>query len=321
MEPTTVSRGTDPDRGRLPAPKGGLAPEGGYRRRRAAPAGNRTGVVCVFGSESNATNVELVRRWSRLGFDTSLMSPSDNPPPGAVVLGRLDVLPTLDGIEPGLRELGDIERQGAAVVLNPAGALISVHDKLVTARRLEGAGLAHPRTAQWNGDGEPPLIPPVVLKPRFGSWGRDVLRCLDRAGLAQSMAEVASRPWFRRYGVLLQELLPSRGYDLRLIVAHGEVVGACERVAAPGEWRTNVSLGGTRRRAEPPPAAQALGIAAADVVGADLVGVDLLPLADGYVVLELNGAVEFDDHYSLGVRDVFLDAADALGLHLGPVRT
>src|SRR6188472_4094760 len=114
--------------------EGRSRPEGRYRRRRAAPAGNRTGVVCVFGSESNATNVELVRRWSQLGFDTSLMSPSDDPPPGAVVLGRLDVLPTLDGIEPGLRELGDIERQGAAVVLNPAGALISVHDKLVTAR-------------------------------------------------------------------------------------------------------------------------------------------------------------------------------------------
>jgi glutathione synthase/RimK-type ligase-like ATP-grasp enzyme len=40
-------------------------------------------------------------------------------------------------------------------------------------------------------------------------------------------------------------------------------------------------------------------------VGADLVGVDLLPIeGDGWAVIELNGAVEFNDEYSLG-GDVF----------------
>ena len=319
MEPTTVARGTNPDRDRVTGRE--AAPRVGGGRRPATPAGTRPGVVCVLGSGSNRTNVELVRRWSRSGLDTVLVSPSDEPPPDAVVLGRLDVLPTLDGIEPGLRELRDLERRGAVVVLNPAAVLVAVHDKLVTARRLAAAGLRHPRTALWTGDGEPPLAPPLVLKPRFGSWGRDVLLCLDRRGLARSLEELASRPWFRRHGVLVQELVPSPGYDLRLLVARGKVVGACERVAAPGEWRTNVSLGGTRRPVEPPPAARSLGVAAAAELGADLVGVDLMPLGvDRYVVLELNGAVEFDDHYSLGGGDVFLDAARALGLIPGPAR-
>lgn len=303
MEPTTV------------APR-----VGGHRP--SVPVGRRAGTVCVFGSGSNRTNVELVRRWKRSGLDAVLMSPSDEPPPGAVVLGRLDVLATLDGIEPGLRELRDLEREGAVVVLNPAAALTAVHDKLVTAQRLEAAGLPQPCAAFWTGDGEPPLAPPLVLKPRFGSWGRDVVLCRDRLGLAQSLEVLASRPWFRRQGVLVQEFLPSPGYDLRLLVAGGEVVGACERVAAPGEWRTNVSLGGTRRRVEPPAAAQSLGVAAAAEIGADLVGVDLVPIAaDRYVVLELNGAVEFDEHYSLAGGDVFADAACALGLTPGPART
>ncbi len=40
-----------------------------------------------------------------------------------------------------------------------------------------------------------------------------------------------------------------------------------------------------------------------------------MPLDDGgYVVVELNGAVEFDAQYSLPGHDVYGDAAAALGL-------
>ena len=43
-------------------------------------------------------------------------------------------------------------------------------------------------------------------------------------------------------------------------------------------------------------------------------GVDLLPSPDdGYVVIELNGAIDFDDRYSLPNRDVYEDIAGALG--------
>jgi ribosomal protein S6--L-glutamate ligase len=112
----------------------------------------------------------------------------------------------------------------------------------------------------------------------------------------------------------MQELVPPCGHDLRLIVARGEVVGAIERVAAPGEWRTNVAQGGTRRPIDPPPDARALALAAAQAVGGDLVGVDLLPTESGYTVLELNGAVDFTFEYSLGGRDVFDEVARILVL-------
>ena len=123
-----------------------------------------------------------------------------------------------------------------------------------------------------------------------------------------------SRPWFQRYGALVQELVPPAGYDLRLIVAGGDVVGAVRRDAAPGEWRTNVSLGGSRRRARPSASAAALGIAAAAAIGADLVGIDLLPPGDSYTVIELNGAVDFDRSYSPPGGDVLRDAIAGLGL-------
>lgn len=62
-------------------------------------------------------------------------------------------------------------------------------------------------------------------------------------------------------------------------------------------------------------AAVALAVRAVAAIGMDLAGVDLLPLPDGsHVVLELNGAVDFDSRYSLRGGDAYLDAAAALGL-------
>jgi ribosomal protein S6--L-glutamate ligase len=101
-----------------------------------------------------------------------------------------------------------------------------------------------------------------------------------------------------------------------LLVAGREVVGAAERTAAPCEWRTNISLGGSVRHVEPDAAACATGIAAARAIGADAVGIDLLPDRSGYLVLELNGAVEFDSVYSRAGGDVYADLARAVGLSI-----
>jgi glutathione synthase/RimK-type ligase-like ATP-grasp enzyme len=89
-------------------------------------------------------------------------------------------------------------------------------------------------------------------------------------------------------------------------------VGAVRRHAAEGEWRTNVALGAEREATAPPQAAREIAVAAVAAVEGDLVGVDLMPTRDGgWVVIELNGAVEFNDEYSLE-RDVFSAAVDAL---------
>jgi len=272
--------------------------------------------IAVRGTNASTTNERLVSAWRSFGIDAALIGPGEADGwlrEGDTVLGRLDVLPTLDGVESGLLELLWLERRGVRV-LNPAAALVSAHDKLVTARLLSRAGIPHPRTEQLRWGGElPDLGLPVVIKPRLGSWGVDVFRCESEEELQAALEEIRSRPWFQRQGALVQELIPPTGYDLRLVVAGGAVVGAIRRVAAPGEWRTNVSLGGSRRKARPAAAAAALGIAAAAAIGVDLVGVDLLPAGDGYTVIELNGAVDFDEHYSLAGQDVRREAAVALG--------
>jgi hypothetical protein len=67
----------------------------------------------------------------------------------------------------------------------------------------------------------------------------------------------------------------------------------------------------------PPTDASALAVAAAEAVGADLVGVDLIPTPSGWVVLELNGAVDFTDDYSFGDANVFDLAAERLAATIG----
>lgn len=280
------------------------------RRRRSSRR------VFLVGTPGNETNRRLLVGWPRMGVDVelvpagvarALMRPSD------IAIGRLDVLPTLDGVETGLLELLLLERAGFTV-LNVARALLGCHDKWRTAHLLELAALPHPQTALLTSGGRVSLDPPLVVKPRFGSWGADVERCDTPGDLRLCLARVADKPWFRRHGALLQDLVPSAGVDLRLVVAQGRVVGAIERVARPGQWRTNTSLGASRRPIDPPADACTLAVSAATALGADLVGVDLLPLAGGYSVIELNGAVDFAPEYGLGDRDAFEAAAAAIGL-------
>jgi RimK family alpha-L-glutamate ligase len=238
--------------------------------------------------------------------------------PGDVALGRLDVLETLDGVEPGLWTLERLATTGVRV-LNGRRTLLSAHDKLATSTALFAAGVPHPHTvhlAPWVP--LPELEPPLVLKPRFGSWGRDVVRCDDEQALATALASLPGKPWYEATGAIAQRLVTPRGYDLRIVVARGRVVGAVRRVAAPGEWRTNVALGARREPVAPPPSACAVALAAAAAIDADLSGVDLVPAAAGtWVVLELNAAVDFTNVYSLN-EDVFGAVADALRVVVEP---
>jgi RimK family alpha-L-glutamate ligase len=230
--------------------------------------------------------------------------------PGDAALGRLDVLPTLDGIDDGLWALGALAARDVEVLNDPA-ALLATHDKLLTARLLRRHAIAQPITKHVrDGRGPQPLVGPVVVKPRFGSWGSEVYRCDNAGSLADTLDRVSEESWFRRHGALVQKLVPPKGYDLRVLVAAGRVVGAIYRITADGEWRTNVAFGAVRRPvSHPPREASRLALAAAHVTGATLVGVDMLPTAEGgWVVIELNGAVEFTADYSLW-SDVFEETA------------
>jgi len=189
----------------------------------------------LIAHHETVTNLRLVEA-APAGLETTLMSPADalgRLGPGDVALTRLDLLSTLDGIEPGTWELARLEAEGVRM-LNRLRTLLVMHDKLLTARLLATAGLPHPKTRHLTHPRIPSALePPFVLKPRFGSWGADVYQCRNRASAMKRLEVLSARGWFRKHGILAQELVPPLGRDLRIVVAAGQIGGGRSRLRSP----------------------------------------------------------------------------------------
>jgi RimK family alpha-L-glutamate ligase len=182
-----------------------------------------------------------------------------------------------------------IEQRGVQVMNSPR-AIERCVDKFYTTALLQQAGLPTPETVVCESAADAMAavraMGEVIVKPIFGSMGHGMVRVSDPA-----VAFRIVRPLEQMRAVFyLQRAVDHGGRDVRAFIVGGRVLGAIERRAAAGEWRTNVSNGGSARPFELPQAWEDFAIRAAEAVGADYAGVDLLPSRDGSVfVLEVNG--------------------------------
>ena len=183
------------------------------------------------------------------------------------------------------------ERHAAGqVILNPPRALEACVNKSLTTARLQRAGIATPRTlvvqnAEQALAAFEELGGDVVLKPLFGAEGRGLLRITER-----ELAWRTFRAVEQIGGILyLQEYVRNPGWDLRVFVLGGRVLGAMKRTAND-DWRTNVAQGGRAESHDITTMQADLAILAAQAVGAVVAGVDLLPLPNGnFTCIEVNG--------------------------------
>ena len=134
---------------------------------------------------------------------------------------------------------------------------------------------------------------PVVLKPLVGSWGRMVVALRDREE-AEAIIELRSQ----MNGALnqifyVQEKVRRPPRDIRCVVVGDRVVTAVYRVAAPGEWRTNVARGGSTEPCPLTKEVEDIALKAAQAVGGGVLGVDMMESSSGLVVHEVNSTVEF----------------------------
>jgi ribosomal protein S6--L-glutamate ligase len=179
-------------------------------------------------------------------------------------------------------------RAAGVMVLNSPAALESCVDKYLATAKLAGAGLPVPATAVCQHadaaiEAFHALGGDVVVKPLFGSEGRGMVRVSD-----PDLAWRTFRTLERTQAVLyLQTFVPHPGWDLRVLLLGGRVLGAMRRHARD-DWRTNVAQGGRAEAVTPTADEERLALQAANAVGADFAGVDLLPADSGYVVLEVN---------------------------------
>ena len=186
-------------------------------------------------------------------------------PPGSLeqVVARMDML-------------AGLESAGVKVV-NPPRALECAVDKYLTTQRLAMAGMAVPATIVCeNSDAAlaafEDLGRDVVVKPLFGAEGRGIMRVSD--------PELALRAFrtLERLGTVLylQEFVSGPGFDIRVLLLDGQLVGAMKRVPKPGDFRANISQHGTGAVHRPTDRELELARQAAVVTGTLFAGVDLM---------------------------------------------
>ncbi|MCE9632189.1 MAG: RimK family alpha-L-glutamate ligase [Planctomycetia bacterium] len=198
--------------------------------------------------------------------------------------------------------LGHLAAQGMPVI-NPPRALEIAIDKYLSLAVLAQAGIPIPRTvvvqdAAAAVRGWDELGRDCVAKPIFGSRGRGLMRVTsaDEAAALLPAAEGGI--------AYLQEFIGHPGWDVRILVV-GNQTFSMKRVAAEGDWRTNISRGARPEAFEPPVAWTELAVRSASAIGATIAGIDLLPTADGRpLVVEVNGVPAWHGLQSVVGTDV-----------------
>ena len=113
--------------------------------------------------------------------------------------------------------------------------------------------------------------------------------------------------------MLFQRFLSeSAGRDIRLQVVGDQVIASMYRYSTDGDFRANITNGGSMKRYEPSPEEISLALRSTRALGLDFAGVDLLFGADGPVVCEVNSNAPFKNIYDC----TGVNAADAIIAHI-----
>ena len=139
-----------------------------------------------------------------------------------------------------------IEERGVPVINSPRAIERSV-DKFYTTALLQEAGLPTPETVVCEGAADAlaamRAMRDAIVKPLFGSLGHGMVRVSDPE-LALRVVRTLEQ---MRAVFYVQRAVNHGGRDIRAFVVGGRVLGAIERLAPAGEWRSNVSRGGSAR--------------------------------------------------------------------------
>jgi RimK family alpha-L-glutamate ligase len=257
----------------------------------SARTGWHTGELCRALAERGHAAAVLPYEGLHARFDSTAVLTSDGASLVDVdaVLARIIPSGSLEQIVFRVNALHWLEARGIAVVNSPR-AIERCVDKFYTDALMREAGLPTPDTVVCERLDEAMRavrrMGDVVIKPVFGSMGHGLYRVSDPDVAFRVLRTLEQT----RAVFYVQQAIAHGGRDIRAFVVGGRVIGAIERQAAEGEWRSNMSRGATARAVTLPAEWAELAVRAAAVTGADYAGVDLLPSPGGRTfVLEING--------------------------------
>ncbi len=130
---------------------------------------------------------------------------------------------------------------------------------------------------------------PFIVKNKLGSHGSHVFKINNQNDLDIVLKN------YKKEDLIFQEFQTS-GFDLRVIVLGGRVLGIMKRTPREGEFLSNYSQGGfvSKYEGNGIPEIEAIAIKTAKRFELDYVGVDLMMGNDGeWNVLEVNRACQF----------------------------
>jgi gamma-F420-2:alpha-L-glutamate ligase len=190
-----------------------------------------------------------------------------------------------------------IEKFGIPV-FNDADSISRVSDKLLTSQLLVKENLPIPKTILVNGDVDVDLIEkeigfPCVVKATSGSKGKTVHLCQTKKDFTSLMSLLSSISLKKT--MIIQEFVDAQpGTDLRVWVIGGKTVVAMKRTGTEGDFRANISQGGTAELFEITDEVDYLARETARVLGLQIAGVDLLFDREGYKICEANSSPGFE---------------------------
>lgn len=176
---------------------------------------------------------------------------------------------------------------------NESQAISRSRDKLRSLQLLSREGLGLPVTSFAHStkdiDGLIDVVggAPLVVKLLEGTQGVGVVLAETRKAAESVIAA------FRQLdaNILVQEFIgEAGGSDVRAFVVGGRVIAAMRRVAAPGEFRSNLHRGGRAEQVELSAEERSTAVAAARTMGLNIAGVDMLRADRGPVIMEVNSS-------------------------------
>lgn len=134
---------------------------------------------------------------------------------------------------------------------------------------------------------------PMVIKESFGSFGQQVYLVENFRELEEKVMQIGAKPFlFQQY------IKSSFGRDIRLQVVGGKVIASMLRCAKDGDFRANVSNGGSMKVHQPSPEQIDIALICCEIIGLDFAGVDLLFGENGEpIVCEVNSNAHFKNIY------------------------
>ena len=249
---------------------------------------NNSEDITLFLRRANSKNIDLqVLNPSSLAIllqnNRPVLLDSNMKPVQLLGIINWEPFPVYEEIEQACINLG-------IAFINSTEAVRTARNKMLTSIILSRHDLPQPDTIYHHGPDInyklfSKLHMPLVCKPKTGTQGRG-------AFLFNSPEEFIRlrEARFKSSGFYMQSFVPNNGWDIRVVVVGGRVLGAIKKTAAPGEWRTHILYGGRAEAFFVDRELEQLSLYAAQALGLYFAGIDVIvDSRDGtYKILEVN---------------------------------